>query len=122
MAKKRKTTRKTRSKKTAKRSGTKRKPNAAFMAPMKPSACLAEVVGTKPLPRTQVIKKLWFYIKKHKLQDPKNRRNIRADATLTPVFKGKKVVSMCEMTKLEPAVVDSITDTFSMKKGYPSQG
>jgi upstream activation factor subunit UAF30 len=92
---------KKKTKKTAKKkTGTKRKPNAAFMAPLKPSAALAEVVGTKPLPRTQVIKKLWFYIKKHKLQDPKNRRNIRADATLTKIFKGKTVVSMFEMTKL----------------------
>ncbi len=91
--KKRKTT-------TKKKTGAKRKPNAAFMAPLVPSAALAEVVGSKPLPRTQVIKKLWFYIKKHKLQDPKNMRNIRADATLTTIFKGKKVVSMFEMTKL----------------------
>lgn len=89
----------TKKKKTAKKT-TKRKPNKAFMAPLKPSAALAAVVGAKPLPRTQVIKKLWFYIKKHKLQDPKNRRNIKADATLKPVFKGKTVVSMFEMTKL----------------------
>jgi upstream activation factor subunit UAF30 len=94
--KKKKTTKKTAKKKT----GGKRKANAAFMAPLQPSVSLAEVVGSKPLPRTQVIKKLWFYIKKHKLQDPKNMRNIRADATLSPIFKGKKVVSMFEMTKL----------------------
>lgn len=86
-------------KKTTKKA-TKRKPNKAFMAPLKPSAALAAIVGAKALPRTQVIKKLWFYIKKHKLQDPKNRRNIRADANLKPVFKGKTVVSMFEMTKL----------------------
>lgn len=90
----------TKKKKTTKKKTTKRKVNKAFMAPLKPSASLAEVVGSKPLPRTQVIKKLWFYIKKHKLQDPKNRRNIRADKTLKTVFKGKSVVSMFEMTKL----------------------
>ena len=61
---------------------------------------LAVVVGEKPLPRTEVVKKLWAYIKKHNLQDPKNRRNIRADAVLTKVFGGKEVVSMFEMTKL----------------------
>lgn len=97
MAKKRKTTTK---RKTTKKKAGKRKVNAKFMAPLKPSTALAAVVGSKPIPRTQVIKKLWFYIKKHKLQDPKNRRNIRADATLKPVFKGKNVVSMFEMTKL----------------------
>ena len=79
---------------------SKRKPNAAFMKPLKPSSDLAVIVGAKPLPRTQVVKKLWIYIKKKKLQDPKNRRNIIADANLKPVFKGKKVVSMFEMTKL----------------------
>ncbi|MCK6474147.1 MAG: SWIB/MDM2 domain-containing protein [Planctomycetes bacterium] len=79
---------------------TKRKPNAAFMKAMKPSAELAEVVGSKALPRTQVTKKLWAYIKKNKLQDSKNRRMINADATLKPIFKGKKQVSMFEMTKL----------------------
>lgn len=86
-------------KKTAKKK-TSRKPNKKFMAPLKPSAELATVVGAKPLPRTQVVKKLWMYIKKHKLQDTKNRRNINADANLLKVFKGKKVVSMFEMTKL----------------------
>jgi len=86
--------------KKAKKSKTKRKPNAAFMRALKPSAQLAEIVGAKPLPRTQVVKKLWQYIKKNKLQDPKNMRNIRADAKLKPVFKGKSVVSMFEMTKL----------------------
>ena len=83
-----------------KKTTSKRKPNAAFMAPLKPSAALAAIVGAKALPRTQVIKKLWFYIKKHKLQDPKNMRNIRADAALKQVFKGKSVVSMFELTKL----------------------
>ena len=87
-------------KKTASKSTGKRKVNAAFMKPMTPSAALAEVVGTKAIPRTEVVKKLWAYIKKHNLQDPKNRRNIRADETLAKVFRGKKTVSMFEMTKL----------------------
>ncbi|MEK6544045.1 MAG: SWIB/MDM2 domain-containing protein [Elusimicrobiota bacterium] len=77
-----------------------RKPSAAFMKPMTPSAALAEIVGAKPLPRTQVVKKMWAYIKKNKLQDTKNRRNILADAKLKPIFKGKTVVNMFEMTKL----------------------
>ena len=84
----------------AKAKATKRKPNAAFMKPLQPSAALALVVGSKPLPRTQVVKKLWEYIKKHKLQDSKNRRNINADTNLKAVFAGKKTVSMFEMTKL----------------------
>ena len=79
---------------------TKRKPNAAFMAPLNPSAALAAVVGAKALPRTEVVKKLWAYIKKNNLQDPKNRRNIRADETLLPIFDGKRTVTMFEMTKL----------------------
>ena len=79
---------------------TKRKPNAAFMKPMKPDAALGAVVGDKPMPRTQITKKLWQYIKKHKLQDKKNRRMINADASLQAVFGGKKQVSMFEMTKL----------------------
>jgi upstream activation factor subunit UAF30 len=77
-----------------------RKPNKAFMKPLQPSAKLAEVVGSKPLPRTEVTKKLWAYIKKNKLQDSKNRRNINADAALKEVFGGKKTVNMFEMTKL----------------------
>lgn len=77
-----------------------RKPNKAFMKPLQPSAVLAEVVGSKPLPRTEVTKKLWQYIKKHKLQDPKNRRNINGDAALKAIFGGKKTVNMFEMTKL----------------------
>ena len=85
-------------KKTAKKSA--RKPNAAFMKPMTPSAALSEVVGTKPIPRTEVTKKLWAYIKKNKLQDAKNRRNIKADDALKTVFGGKAVVNMFEMTKL----------------------
>ncbi len=85
-------------KKTAKKSA--RKPNAAFMKPMTPSASLSEVVGAKPIPRTEVTKKLWAYIKKNKLQDAKNRRNIKADDALKTVFGGKPVVNMFEMTKL----------------------
>ncbi|KAF3998640.1 SWIB/MDM2 domain-containing protein [Glaciimonas immobilis] len=77
-----------------------RKPNAAFMKPMKPSAVLAAVVGADPLPRTEVTKKVWEYIKKHNLQNPENKRNIDADEKLTAVFGGKKQVSMFEMTKL----------------------
>ena len=79
---------------------TKRKPSAAFMAPLAPSEALAEVVGAKPLPRTQVAKKLWEYIHKHKLQDAKNRRQINADEALRAVFGGKKSVTMFEMTAL----------------------
>lgn len=85
-------------KKTA-RKATKRKPNAAFMKAMTPSSTLAAVVGSSPLPRTQVTKKLWAYIKRNGLQDKKNRRMINADAKLRPIFK-KDQVSMFEMTKL----------------------
>jgi chromatin remodeling complex protein RSC6 len=83
-----------------KASGAKRKPNAAFMKPMTPSASLAAVIGSTPVPRTEVTKKLWAYIKKNDLQDSKNRRNINADDKLKEVFGGKKTVSMFEMTKL----------------------
>ena len=76
------------------------KANAAFMKPVTPSAALSEVVGAKPLPRTEVTKKLWAYIKKNGLQDSKNRRMINSDAKLGAVFGGKKQVSMFEMTKL----------------------
>jgi len=76
------------------------KSNSAFMKPMKISEDLAAVVGKGPMPRSQVVKKLWIYIKKNDLQDKKNRRNIVADANLKKVFKGKAVVSMFEMTKL----------------------
>ena len=85
-------------KKTAKK--TARKPNAAFMKPMTPSAALSEVVGAKPIPRTEVTKKLWAYIKKNGLQDKKNKRMIKADDALKPVFGGKGQVNMFEMTKL----------------------
>jgi upstream activation factor subunit UAF30 len=77
-----------------------RKPNAAFMAPLTPSAQLGEVVGAKPLPRTQIIKKIWDYIKKNKLQDSKNRRMINADAKLKVVFGGKDQISMFELAKV----------------------
>ena len=87
-------------KKAAKKSGAKRKPNAAFMKPMTPTATLAAVIGGSPMPRTEVTKKLWAYIKRNGLQDSKNRRNINADDKLQEVFGGKKQVSMFEMTKL----------------------
>ncbi len=77
-----------------------RKPNPAFMKPLMPSKELAEIVGAAALPRTEVMKKVWGYIKKHDLQDAKNRRNINADDKLKAVFGGKKSVSMFEMTKL----------------------
>lgn len=77
-----------------------RKPNAAFMAPLTPSATLSEVIGTKPLPRTEIIKKIWDYIKKNGLQDKKNRRMINADAKLKPVFAGKTQISMFELAKV----------------------
>ncbi|MBI3378561.1 MAG: SWIB/MDM2 domain-containing protein [Nitrospirae bacterium] len=83
-----------------KKAKTKRKPNAAFMKPMKISSALALVVGDKPIPRTEVTKKLWQYIKKNGLQDKVNRRMINADANLKAVFGGKGKVSMFEMTKL----------------------
>ena len=78
----------------------KRKPNAAFMKAMNIGGPLQAVVGSKPMPRTEVVKKLWEYIKKNKLQEPKERRNINADDNLKAVFGGKKTVSMFEMTKL----------------------
>ncbi len=76
------------------------KANAAFMKELTISPALAKIVGNKPLPRTQVVKKLWDYIKKNKLQDAKNKRNINADENLKAVFGGKSTVSMFEMTKL----------------------
>lgn len=77
-----------------------RKPNAAFMAPLTVSSTMAEVVGNKPLPRTQIIKKIWDYIKKNNLQDKNNRRMINADSKLRPVFGGKSQVSMFELAKV----------------------
>lgn len=100
-AKKKVAKKKVAKKKTAKKKAKKKRtPNAAFMRPMTVTDALAKVVGSKPLPRTQVTKKLWQYIKKNKLQDKVNRRMINADANLKAVFKGKKKVSMFEMTKL----------------------
>jgi chromatin remodeling complex protein RSC6 len=90
-------------KKVAKKAAKKksaRKPSAAFMKPLTPSASLAAVVGSKALPRTEVVKKLWVYIKGNKLQDKANKRMINADANLKAVFGGKSQVSMFEMTKL----------------------
>ena len=95
-----KTARKTTAKKKTGAKKSARKPNAAFMAPVTPSATLSEVVGAKPIPRTEVTKRLWAYIKKNKLQDANNRRMIKADGTLKPVFGGKSTVNMFEMTKL----------------------
>ena len=86
-------------KKSAKKAA-KRTPNAAFMRAMTPSAQLGTVVGSAPLPRTEVTKKLWAYIKRKGLQDAKNRRQINADENLKPIFGGKSSVSMFEMTKL----------------------
>ncbi|HEY6502915.1 MAG TPA: SWIB/MDM2 domain-containing protein [Chitinophagaceae bacterium] len=85
-------------KKAAKKKSA-RKPSAAFMKPLAPSAVLAEVIGSKSVPRTEVVKKLWVYIKANKLQDAKNRRMINADAKLKPVFGGKGQVSMFDMAK-----------------------
>jgi chromatin remodeling complex protein RSC6 len=104
----------TRSAKSAKRGGAKKAAkssrkragggrgtaNAAFMRPMTPSSALAEVVGSTPIPRSEVTKRLWAYIKKNRLQDQKNRRMVNADAALKPVFGGKSSVNMFEMTKL----------------------
>ena len=87
-------------KKATKKAGKKRTPSAAFMKPMQPSAALAAVVGSSPLPRTEVTKKLWAYIKRNGLQDSKNRRAINADEKLRPVFGGKSQVTMFDMTKL----------------------
>ena len=78
----------------------KRKPNAAFMKPIQPNTTLSTVVGTKAIPRTEVTKKLWAYIKKNGLQDKKKKTNINADEKLKAVFGGKKTVTMFEMTKL----------------------
>jgi chromatin remodeling complex protein RSC6 len=84
----------------AKRGGAKRAPNPAFMRPMQPDAALGAVVGTSPMPRTEITKKLWGYIKRNGLQDQKNRRQINADEKMKAVFGGKGSVSMFEMTKL----------------------
>jgi chromatin remodeling complex protein RSC6 len=87
-------------KKPTQKPAAKRKPSAAFMKEMTPSADLAAIVGAKPLPRTEVVKKLWAYIKKNDLQDKKQKRIIIADEKLKPIFGAKKSVDMFEMTKL----------------------
>ena len=87
-------------KKSARKSAGRGRANAAFMAPVSPDSTLAAVVGDKPIPRTEVTKRLWAYIKKNGLQDKKNRRMINADAPLKAVFGGKSSVNMFEMTKL----------------------
>jgi chromatin remodeling complex protein RSC6 len=74
--------------------------NSGFMKPMQPDEALAAVIGSQPLPRTEVTKKIWEYVRKHKLQDPDDKRTIRADDKLRPVFGGRASVSMFEMTKL----------------------
>jgi upstream activation factor subunit UAF30 len=86
-------------KKAAPKKKSARKPNAAFMAPLTPSATLSEVVGSKAMPRTEVVKKIWDYIKKNNLQDKKNRRMINADGKLKPIF-GKDQISMFELAKV----------------------
>ena len=85
---------------TAKKTSSKRKPNAAFMKPVQPDDKLAAIVGSKPIPRSELTKKLWDYIKKNGLQDKKKRTQINADSAMRPVFNGKSQVSMFEMTKL----------------------
>jgi upstream activation factor subunit UAF30 len=93
-----KAAKKTASKGSAKKSA--RKPNAAFMAPLTLSPALAEVIGDKPMPRTEITKKIWDYIKKNNLQDQKNRRMINADGKLKTVFGGKEQISMFDLPKL----------------------
>jgi len=100
MAKSSKTARKSAGTKKKTAGKTKRTANAAFMKPVQPDATLAEVVGAKPIPRTEVTKRLWAYIKKNGLQDKKNKRMINGDAALKAVFGGKASVNMFEMTKL----------------------
>lgn len=99
-AAKRKTAKKAPARKKAAKKATKRAPNPAFMRAMQPDAALSAVVGGNPMPRTEITKKLWGYIKKNGLQDQKERRMINADDKLKPVFGGKSKVSMFEMTKL----------------------
>jgi chromatin remodeling complex protein RSC6 len=98
-AKKSSSAKKSARKSSAKKSGAKRTPNAAFMKAMQPSEQLGQVVGTSPMPRTEITKKLWAYIKRNNLQDAKERRMINADERLRPIFK-KDQVSMFDMTKL----------------------
>jgi upstream activation factor subunit UAF30 len=94
------TARKKAAKRAKKSSGKKRAPNPAFMRPLQPSARLAAVVGSSPLPRTQVISKLWAYIKRNGLQDSKNRRAINADEKLRPLFGGRSQVTMFDLAKI----------------------
>ncbi|HEU4765174.1 MAG TPA: SWIB/MDM2 domain-containing protein [Gemmatimonadales bacterium] len=96
----RKPARRTTARKSAKKSGKKRTPSAAFMKPMQPDAALGAVVGNNAIPRTEVTKKIWAYIKRNGLQDSKNRRAINADDKLRPVFGGRSQVTMFDMTKL----------------------
>ena len=96
----RKPARRTTARKSAKKSGKKRTPSAAFMKPMQPDAALGAVVGNNPIPRTEITKKIWAYIKRNGLQDSKNRRAINADDKLRPVFGGRSQMTMFYMTKL----------------------
>jgi len=96
----RKPARRTTARKSAKKSGKKRTPSAAFMKPMQPDAALGAVVSNNAIPRTEVTKKIWAYIKRNGLQDAKNRRAINADDKLRPVFGGRSQVTMFDMTKL----------------------
>lgn len=101
MAKAKRTAKKATSKKKAtKKAASKRKPSAAFMAPLRPSDAFAEVIGHSPVPRTVAVKKLWAYIKKHKLQDKKNKRMINPDAKLAKVFGSAKAMNMFAMMKV----------------------
>jgi upstream activation factor subunit UAF30 len=99
-ASKKKAAKRPAAKKRPAKKASKRKPNAAFMKPMQPDALLSAVVGSTPIPRTEVTKKLWGYIKRKGLQDAKERRMINADDALKPIFNGKGKVSMFDMTKL----------------------
>ncbi len=87
-------------KRSTKKTGKKRAPNPAFMRPLQPSSQLAAVIGNSPMPRTQVISKLWAYIKRHDLQDAKNRRAINADEKLRPLFGGRSQVTMFDLAKI----------------------
>jgi upstream activation factor subunit UAF30 len=99
-ARRRPAARKKTAKRAKKRSGAKRKPNPAFMRPLQPSAKLAAVIGNSPMPRTQVISKLWAYIKRNGLQDARNRRAINADEKLRPLFGGRSQVTMFDLAKI----------------------
>jgi len=96
----RKPARRTAARKTAKKSAKKRTPSAAFMKPMQPDAALGAVVGSSAMPRTEVVKKIWAYIRRNGLQDSKNRRAINADDKLRPVFGGRSQITMFDMMKM----------------------